>query len=209
LYLNRGTEILEILETLAETKELAGRAAEQGYTAWNDRSRMALVLACLGRSDEARAAMGQLLTEMRVASDEHVMVATAGVTLLETAVMLEDRGAAALLASRLRPVADLAYGGIAFTSVARHLGAAGALLGEREEALAYYEQALEICTQIRFRPEIALTHLGLAELLLEGAGKAQHGEALGHLDFAIAEFRDMKMQPSLERALRHKEVLKA
>ncbi|HTE85126.1 MAG TPA: hypothetical protein VK821_10365 [Dehalococcoidia bacterium] len=30
-----------------------------------------------------------------------------------------------------------------------------------------------------------------------------------HLDFAIAEFREMKMQPSLERALRHKDVLKA
>jgi hypothetical protein len=30
-----------------------------------------------------------------------------------------------------------------------------------------------------------------------------------HLDFAIAEFREMKMQPSLERALRHKELLKA
>jgi hypothetical protein len=27
------------------------------------------------------------------------------------------------------------------------------------------------------------------------------------LDFAISEFRDMKMQPSLERALRHKEIL--
>jgi hypothetical protein len=26
---------------------------------------------------------------------------------------------------------------------------------------------------------------------------------------AIAEFGDMKMQPSLERALRHKEILKA
>jgi hypothetical protein len=34
-------------------------------------------------------------------------------------------------------------------------------------------------------------------------------EAIEHLDFAIAEFRDMKMQPSLERALRHKDVLKA
>ena len=34
-------------------------------------------------------------------------------------------------------------------------------------------------------------------------------EALEHLDFAIGEFRDMKMQPSLERALKHKEILKA
>ena len=34
-------------------------------------------------------------------------------------------------------------------------------------------------------------------------------EAMRHLDIAIAELRDMKMQPALERALRHKEVLKA
>jgi len=30
---------------------------------------------------------------------------------------------------------------------------------------------------------------------------------LEHLDFAIKESRDMKMQPSLEHALRHKEIL--
>jgi len=30
-----------------------------------------------------------------------------------------------------------------------------------------------------------------------------------HLDIAIAELRDMHMQPALERALRRKEVLKA
>jgi hypothetical protein len=30
-----------------------------------------------------------------------------------------------------------------------------------------------------------------------------------HLDFAIGEFRDMKMQPSLERALWHREILRA
>ena len=34
-------------------------------------------------------------------------------------------------------------------------------------------------------------------------------EALEHLDFAIGEFREMKMQPSLERALKHKEILGA
>ena len=34
-------------------------------------------------------------------------------------------------------------------------------------------------------------------------------EALEHLDLVIGEFRDMKMQPSLERALRFRGVLKA
>jgi hypothetical protein len=31
-------------------------------------------------------------------------------------------------------------------------------------------------------------------------------EALEHLDFSIKEFREMKMQPSLERALRQKKI---
>lgn len=32
---------------------------------------------------------------------------------------------------------------------------------------------------------------------------------MGHLDFALGEFRNMKMQPSLERALRYREILGA
>jgi len=32
---------------------------------------------------------------------------------------------------------------------------------------------------------------------------------LEYLDFAIKEFTEMKMQPSLERALRQKKILKA
>ena len=88
------------------------------------------------------------------------------------------------------------------------LGGAAALLGERAQAEAYYRQALEVCAPIGFRPEIALTRLQLAELLLEGSPEEQKA-AIDHLDFAIEEFRAMKMQPYLERALRHKGLLKA
>src|SRR3990172_7307051 len=110
------------------------------------------------------------------------------------------------------------------TCLARHLGAAAALLGKAEEARAHYHQALELCAKIRFRPEIALTRLQLAELLLAEAEKKRTAphlsplpegeeelrkEALEHLDFAISEFREMKMQPSLERALRHRGLLRA
>jgi hypothetical protein len=98
-----------------------------------------------------------------------------------------------------------------------------ALLGKPDEARAYYQQALEAAGKIRFRPEIALTRLQLAELLLDEAKNEPVGaglkpaptrgdvrrEAMAHLDFAIAEFRAMKMQPSLERALRHRELLRA
>ena len=40
-------------------------------------------------------------------------------------------------------------------------------------------------------------------------GADPHAQAMAHLDFAISEFRAMKMQPALERALRHKGILKA
>jgi len=95
-----------------------------------------------------------------------------------------------------------------FTTPARHLGTAAALLGQPERAMRYYEQALEVAGKIRFRPELALTHLGIAELMLEHYPE-ERPAAVEHLDFAIAEFHEMKMQPSLERALRHKDVLQS
>jgi hypothetical protein len=61
---------------------------------------------------------------------------------------------------------------------------------------------------MRFRPELALTRLQLAELLLEHYPD-EKAEAIDYLDFAIKGFREMKMQPSLERALRKKKILKA
>ncbi len=93
-------------------------------------------------------------------------------------------------------------------SVARYLGAAAALLGKLDEARAYYQQALEVCAPVRVRPEVAPTHLQLAELLREHY-PGEQTEALQHLDFAIGEFQDMRMQPSLERALSHKGLLRA
>jgi len=53
-----------------------------------------------------------------------------------------------------------------------------------------------------------ITREAQAELLLDHY-PAERAEAIKHLDFAIGELRDMKMQPSLERALKRKEILKA
>ncbi len=43
-------------------------------------------------------------------------------------------------------------------------------------------------------------------MLLDDSDETVRSEGMRHLDIAITEFRDMKMQPSPERALRHKEV---
>ena len=53
-----------------------------------------------------------------------------------------------------------------------------------------------------------MIRLELAELLLDHYPD-EHDAAIEHLDFAIAEFQDMKMQPALERALGRRGLLKA
>ena len=89
---------------------------------------------------------------------------------------------------------------MASASPTRVIGDALALLGRAADARAKYEAALDICQPGGYRPEIALTRLSLAELLLEHYPD-ERDVAIEHLDFAIAELRDMKMQPALERAL--------
>ncbi len=61
---------------------------------------------------------------------------------------------------------------------------------------------------VRSGSVVALTRLHLAELLLDH-NPDEHAEAIVHLDFAINEVREMKMQPSLERAPGRKQVLGA
>jgi hypothetical protein len=82
------------------------------------------------------------------------------------------------------------------------------LLGDRDTARTHYQRSLDWATSIHFRPEIALTRLAMAELLLAGSPEEQL-EGQGHLDFAIGELREMKMQPALERAPRRKSLLSA
>jgi tetratricopeptide (TPR) repeat protein len=130
------------------------------------------------------------------------------ITSLEAALMTGHRQAAERLLRRLTGSSIITSGLMFTTCAGRHLGAAAALLGKPDEARKYYQEAIKACTEMRFRPELALTHLQLAELLLEHYADKKK-EALEHLDFAIKESQDMKMQPSLERALRHKEILKA
>jgi hypothetical protein len=166
----------------------------------------ALCLAHLDRTQEARQLLAAFMEATGIDDESPTWLLT---YCLELAVLLEDKVLAATIVPRLDPVAAMFPfgGGFFHTCIARHLGAAAALLGNREQAEAYYATGLELCGKIRHRPEIALTRLQLAELLL--AYPDERAAAIGHLDFAVAEFREMRMQPSLERALRHREVLKA
>lgn len=88
------------------------------------------------------------------------------------------------------------------------MGDAALVLGRIKDGRGYYEACLAICEKIGHRPERAITRLSLAELLLDHYPD-EHTAAIEHLDFAIAELRDMKMRPALERALGRRGLLKA
>jgi DNA-binding CsgD family transcriptional regulator len=166
----------------------------------------AVCLAHLGRVDEARALVAQQLDrEPGPGRDEetswegHIGVQ---VQLLQAAVALEHQEAAQTFIKRLTSVSHLANGGhLWWNCLGRHLGDAAALVGDRAAALSFYAQALEAAGKIRFRPELALTHVSLAELLVQEPDDAARSDALDHLEIAIPELQNMKMQPALERAL--------
>ena len=128
--------------------------------------------------------------------------------LLETATIVGDVEATKVLAHHLQERSQLASPWPDFTYIGRHLGEAAAMVGEPQQAGVFYRQALDLGAKLRNRPESARTRLLLAELLLTHYPD-QRAEAMEHLDFSIAEFQAMKMQPSLERALKHKGLLHA
>ena len=169
----------------------------------------ALCLAHLGRHEEVTALLEELvLARPGVGSDEDETTTWLDIVLLEAAVLVGHREAAGLLLRRFAGTEMRTTGSSHITCIARHLGAAAALLDRPDEARGYYQTALEVCRDMPFRPEEALTHLQFAELLLDHYPE-ERTQALEHLDSAIAEFEDMKMQPSLERALALKERAEA
>ncbi|MGE3598851.1 MAG: LuxR C-terminal-related transcriptional regulator, partial [Dehalococcoidia bacterium] len=192
---------------LGRAKEaLALRADIASLTGLKDLQRLfvvhlALRLAHLGERSQARELIAGYVAERDLGATTDATQTFALILLLEAAVMLDDQELAALVARRLAPLADCATADWALTTVARHLGAAAVLLGQREQAWAYSLQALAVAARVRFRPEIALTRLQVAELLLQEE-RADRAEAETHLGFAITEFEAMKMQPALERAHR-------
>ena len=194
----------------------AARVLEANLLRWRDSAQQVgceeMILYCLahlGRYAEVAEMLERLVVARAgIGSDQDETVAYLDWAALQAAVLAGHRQATELLVRRLSSSSSITSGTSLPTCIVRHLGAAAAFLGRYKEAHTYYQKAIKDCTEMRFRPELALTRLQLAELLLEHYPDEKE-EALEHLDFAIKEFQDMKMQPSLERALRHKEILKA
>ncbi len=193
LYLGQVPEAIKVLSGLPSTS-LQNTLGELIFDAGQ------------GRFDKARAALAEAAATL--APQMECAPITVLAEFLHASLAVGDAG----LVERTMPYVErlgteLTHGSSGIHSaMGRLLGAAAALLGEPDKARGYYHQAIEVCTKVRFRPELALTRLQLAELLLDHY-PAERAEAIAHLDFAIAECRYMQMAPSLERALRRRELL--
>jgi DNA-binding CsgD family transcriptional regulator len=156
----------------------------------------AFVRALLGRCDEA------LELRARFSGIENPDDATAVsilAMLLETCVRCNDTSTARALLQRMAPLANR-VDVTCLLSFGRLLGEAATLVGRPAEARHSYEQALQVCQKIRFRPELAQIRLELAELLLISY-PSERARAADHLQTATAEFEAMHMRPGLTRAL--------
>jgi tetratricopeptide (TPR) repeat protein len=164
-------------------------------------------LAHLGRGAEISESLNDMVrTRSQMDPREDENEAYSDTLLLEAAILIGHREAADFLLRRFADSPVRTTGIFQLTIIARHLGAAAAMLGRMDEAKAHYLNAIQVAADMRFRPELALTRFQLAELLLDHYPE-ERDQALEHLDFAIKEFEAMKMQPSLEKASALKERL--
>jgi DNA-binding CsgD family transcriptional regulator len=155
----------------------------------------ALVLSWLGRCEEALEIRGRYW-DIDTSDDETGIPIL--LNLFETSVGCGDKSTAASLSTRLSGLADKLHD---LVSIGRLLGEAAMFLGRPTDARQYYQQALDVCTKVRFRPELALIQLDIVELLLEQPPQ-ERSEANQYLHSAMANARAMHLQPALERAER-------
>jgi DNA-binding CsgD family transcriptional regulator len=179
-----------------------GRAGDALLGEFTGRIRPALAMrafvrSMLGRCDEVSALCAGF---PGIERQEDATASFFLMLLLEASINCGHATTARVLSERMAPLANRVEG-FSLVSYGRLLGEAALLVG-REAAVARdaYEKAFAVCEQIRFRPELALVRLDLAELLLNSY-PSERAAAVEHLRVATAEFEAMHMQPSLQRAL--------
>lgn len=210
-------------ETLHAFRQALGGIDIPGLNAFR-----VLTFAHAGRSEESLALLEVYLSPDGIGRSAASVDSWSAALYLEAALVLGAREQAARLAGYLEPLAD-AYADITYACIGRLLGEAAVLNVDTSRARGFYERGLALAQRIRARPETALLHLDLAEVLAptgtgmgtvlavgtESASVAgipdptaeSRTATLEHLSFAIPELEAMGMQPALERAQRLRERL--
>ena len=95
------------------------------------------------------------------------------------------------------------------SSVDRLLGLLSQTMGDLGQAIAHLEDALAFCRKAGYRPELAWTCCGYADILRERDGDGDRARAISLLDESLAISSELGMRPLMERVLSRREILKA
>ena len=94
-------------------------------------------------------------------------------------------------------------------STDRLLGLLARTMGELNEAMAHFDDALAFCRKAGYRPELAWTCCDYADLLVERNAGGDREKAVQLLDESLAISSELDMRPLMERVLSRREILGA
>jgi DNA-binding CsgD family transcriptional regulator len=169
-------------------------ATEFNEKFWHEQLINVPTYALRGDSPRARQILDEFMARLPPVGSADATALPWLVIALEGAVLLNHRPAMDILSRKLAPAAGLGGEPHAFAIVGRVLGDAALMCGDAQGARAHYQGALTVAQAMHHQPEIALLHVGLADV-------SPRTEAEEHLEFAIPLLECMHMRPALERAL--------
>ncbi len=82
-------------------------------------------------------------------------------------------------------------------------------LGNTDDAVTHFEEALEFCTNAGYRPELGWTSFDYAELLIERNEDGDREKVTELQDEAITIATDLGMKPLIARVLAQREILQS
>ena len=87
-----------------------------------------------------------------------------------------------------------------FCSVDRLLGLTSQTMGDLDQAIEHFEDALAFCRKAGYRPELAWTCCDYSDTLRERDAEGDRAKAMSLLDESLAISSDLGMRPLMERA---------
>jgi eukaryotic-like serine/threonine-protein kinase len=201
---------------MTQIRTLQGRAAEllprvrelaeefPGIPAW--RSGVISLAARSGDAELARVELARFAGEDLSAVPRDINWIPAISLLGEAVALIDDRERAPRVYETLRPyegnVIVVGRGALCGGPVDRILGMLAQTMGRLNEAERHLGDAVEIATRMGDRPAMALSGLGLAEVLLERNDADDRQLALEMLSEVLGTARDMGARWIVDRALR-------
>ena len=91
----------------------------------------------------------------------------------------------------------------------RILGLLAPTMGEPDQAVTHFDDALVFCRKAGFRPELAWSCCDYADTLLHRNEPGDREKAMSLLDESLAMSSELGMRPLMERVLSRREILKA